>query len=241
MCGRYVSVRSDADLLDEFDAVDETGGAWTEPDYNIAPTKPVRAVVRRRPRDGGGDAVRQLRVMRWGLVPSWAKDLKIGARMINARAETVASTAAFRRAYATRRCLIPADGWYEWRAEPGAARKQPYFMTPSDGHGLAFAGLYEFWGQAESVITTCTIITAAATGELAEIHDRMPLALPHGGWDRWLDPAVDDPSELLQAWDEARGEHLELRPVGAEVGKVENSGPSLIAARPNAVEPQALF
>jgi putative SOS response-associated peptidase YedK len=255
MCGRYVSVRSDADLLDEFEAIDATGDSPDspyEPDYNVAPTKPVRIVVNRRQRDEQGSAsgapVRQLRIVSWGLVPSWAKDRSIGARMINARSETLATASAFRRAYAARRCLVPADGWYEWRAGAGAGaggkvRKQPYFMTPTDGHGLAFAGLYEFWGQPGELLTTCTIVTAAAQGSLAEVHDRMPLVLPASSWSRWLDPAVTDPADLLEPWDEAGGEHLELRPVAAKVGDYHNNGPDLVAfaeVQPE-VEPQALF
>jgi putative SOS response-associated peptidase YedK len=246
MCGRYVSVQADSDLLAEFDAIDSTDGESPPADYNVAPTKPVRAIVNRPLRDGDGavtgGAVRQLRVMRWGLIPSWAKDESIGARMINARAETVSTASAFRKAYAKRRCLIPADGWYEWRAGLDAkARKQPFFMTPSDGHGLAFAGLYEFWGERGATLTSCTIITAASAGDLSEIHNRMPLALPRSAWARWLDPAESDPADLLAPWDEARGEHLELRPVGLEVGNVANNGPELITAVHEAVQPQPLF
>ncbi len=230
MCGRYVSVRGDADLLSEFDAIDETQGVY-EPDYNVAPTKPVRIIVNRRRRDDAGepigDPVRQLRVATWGLVPSWAKDRSIGPRLINARSEGLAEARAFRRAYAARRCLVAADGWYEWRAGAGP-RKQPYYMTPSDGHGLALAGLYEFWGKAGELLTTATILTCAATGELAEVHDRMPLVLPSTAWSRWLDPNDADPADLLQAWDEAKGEHLEVRPVGSKVGDYRNSGPDLI-------------
>ncbi len=243
MCGRYVSVRSDADLLAEFDAVDATDGDY-EPDYNVAPTKPVRVIVNRQQRDDAGAVrgrpVRQLRIAAWGLVPSWAKDRSIGARMINARSETVPSVAAFRRAYAARRCLVPADGWYEWRAGAGSS-KQPYYMTPPDGHGLAFAGLYEFWGKAGELLTTCTIITAAAEGQLAEVHDRMPLVLPPTAWARWLDPKVSDPADLLAPWDEARAEHLELRPVSLKVGDYHNNGPELIEPVEPQVQPQELF
>lgn len=245
MCGRYVSVRGDADLLAEFDAVDATDAPY-EPDYNVAPTKPVRIVVNRRQRsaDGAPDGppVRQLRIASWGLVPSWAKDRSIGARMINARSEGVADARAFRRAYASRRCLIPADGWYEWRAATGdGVGKQPYYMTASDGHVLAFAGLYEFWGQPGELITTATIITAAAVGQLAEVHDRMPLVLPRISWSRWLDPGVGDPDELLAAEDEAGREHLEIRPVGPRVGNHRNNGPDLIAGAEPQPEAQALF
>ncbi|MDP9116481.1 MAG: SOS response-associated peptidase [Actinomycetota bacterium] len=238
MCGRYVSMRSDADMVAEFDAVDATLGQTPEPDYNVAPTKAVRIVVSRPLRDADGtpaaDATRQLRIAAWGLVPSWAKDRRGAARMINARIESVTAKPAFRKAYARRRCLVPADGWYEWRtsATPQGARKQPMYMTPSDGHLLAFAGLYEFWsppGHDGDTVTTCSIITSPAEGRLAEIHDRMPLVLPRGAWARWLDPRVDDPAELLVPWDEARGERLDLRPVSSAVNKVENNGPALIA------------
>jgi putative SOS response-associated peptidase YedK len=241
MCGRYVSVRSDADLTDEFDAIDATEGLWPEADFNVAPTKPVRVVVNRPVRDADGkpaDApTRQLRVVSWGLVPSWAKDRRTQGRMFNARVESVASTNAFRRAYAKRRCLVPADGWYEWQVT-GGPTKQPLYMTPEDGHGLAFAGLYEFWRNPKDAgaptLTTCTIITTASTGVLAEVHDRMPLVLPPATWGRWLDPDVADPTDLLGSWDEAAGEHLELRPVATTVNKVDNNGPQLVAP----VEPE---
>jgi putative SOS response-associated peptidase YedK len=243
MCGRYVSVRSDEDLTEEFDAIDATNGEWEAPDYNVAPTKPVRAIVNRPLRDESGKAAatptRQLRVVSWGLIPSWAKDRKTQGRMFNARVESVSTTNAFRRAYAKRRCLVPADGWYEWQAVDG--RKQPMYMTPSDGHAIAFAGLYEFWGDQGQTITTCTIITAPAAGVLAEIHDRMPLVLPRAAWPRWLDPAVDDPADLLTAWDEAGGEHLELRPVAPLVNKVDNNGPELVLRAEPQPEEQRLF
>jgi putative SOS response-associated peptidase YedK len=245
MCGRYVSVRGDADLLSEFDAM-QIGDASYEPDYNVAPTKPVRIIVNRQLRDDTGqtmgEPVRQLRVATWGLVPSWAKDPSIGPRLINARSEGLATARAFRRAYAARRCLIPADGWYEWKAGAAAsARKQPYYVTPSDGHVLAFAGVYEFWGRPGQLMTSASIITCDSTGELAEIHNRMPLVLSPDSWSHWLDPTVVDPVELLSAWDEASGEHLELRPVGPKVGDYRNNGPELIdLVRPDP-EPQALF
>jgi putative SOS response-associated peptidase YedK len=247
MCGRYVSVRSDGDVLAEFDAVDATGGDTAPADYNVAPTKPVRVIVNRPLRDARGvpaaGATRQLRVVSWGLVPSWAKDRTIASKLINARVESVTSKPAFRRAYAKRRCLVPADGWYEWRLRDTAEgpRKQPMYMTPSDAHGLAFAGLYEFWGPPGQTLTTCTIITAAAQGALAEIHDRMPLVLASHAWTRWLDPSVTGPDDLLAPWDEVAGEHLELRPVASTVNSVENNGAELIERVEPAPAAQLLF
>lgn len=245
MCGRYVSVRSDSDILSAFDAVDATEDEQSEADYNVAPTKPVRAIVNRPLRDADGtpakSPTRQLRVVSWGLVPSWAKDRSTAGKMFNARVESVSSKPAFRRAYAKRRCLIPADGWYEWRLLDGTT-KQPLYMTPTDGHVLAFAGLYEFWGGDDGpTLTTCTIITAPAEGALAEIHERMPLVLPRRAWARWLDPEVGDPSELLRPWDEAGGEHLELRPVSTEVNKTDNNGADLIQRVEPMPESQTLF
>jgi putative SOS response-associated peptidase YedK len=180
-----------------------------------------------------------LRVVSWGLVPSWANDRKTQSKMFNARLESVATTNAFRRAYAKRRCLVPADGWYEWQVVDG--RKQPTYMTPDDGHSIAFAGLYEFWGERGQTLTTCTIITAGAAGVLSEIHDRMPLVVPQRSWQHWLDPDVADPQDLLASWDEAGGEHLELRPVATLVNKVDNNGPELLQRVEPEVEEQRLF
>ncbi|HTZ44924.1 MAG TPA: SOS response-associated peptidase [Jatrophihabitans sp.] len=251
MCGRYVSVKSTDDLVDEFDAVDETeGGTGTGTGYNIAPTTGVRIVVNRVPHGApeGAAPVRQLRVARWGLVPSWAKDPSVGSRMFNARAESVTEKSAFRKAFAARRCLVPADGWYEWRrAEDaeGKPAKQPFLMTPPDGHSLAFAGLFEFWKpKAEpdaDWLTSVTVLTVAARGELAEIHDRMPLVLPRAGWTRWLDPAGAGPEELLRPDDEAHREQLELRPVSTRVNSVANDAPDLLDRVEPSVPAQSLF
>jgi putative SOS response-associated peptidase YedK len=253
MCGRYVSVQSTGELLAEFEALDseDRGGLSDDEraqlgcDYNVAPTKPIRVIVNRRLRgengESRGDPVRQLRVVRWGLVPSWSKDAKGAARMINARAESVPTKPAFRNAFAKRRCLVPADGWYEWRKAEGSTAKQPFFMTPLDGHGLALAGLYEFWGPPGQTMTTCTIITTEAVGALGEIHDRMPLVLPRVSWSRWLDAAAPGPEELLAPWDEAAGEHIELRPVSTEVNAVAHQGPELLARVDEAPPAQVLF
>jgi len=229
MCGRYVARRDAGDLVSEFEAAD----LLTEPllaDYNVAPTDPVPVVLtRHRPGDGAGRVAspvgRQLRLARWGLVPSWAPDTRRAARHINARAETVTELPAFRSAVRRRRCLVPADGWYEWAPRDDGPGRQPTYLTPRDGGVLAFAGLYEIWGPDR--LLTSSIVTTAAVGELVRVHDRMPLVLPRSAWAAWLDPAREDVAELLVP-DRALVDGLELRPVGPAVGTVANDGPGLI-------------
>src|SRR5690606_34548104 len=205
MCGRYAATKDPATLVKEFDAVDNTEG-MARPDHNVAPTKNVVTVVERHPRDADGSvledepAQRRLRVMRWGLVPFWAKDKSIGAKMINTRAETAASKPAFRKALKRHRCLVPADGWYEWQRLGEKKGKQPYFMTPRDGSSLAFAGIWETWRDPKEKdappLVTCSVLTVDAVGPLTDIHDRMPLVLSKDAWRQWLDPDLDDVAEL---------------------------------------------
>jgi putative SOS response-associated peptidase YedK len=214
------------------------GGDPVRPRYNVAPTLTV-PVVRLEPRVPPADAARQIEPMRWGLVPSWAKDLSVGSRMFNARAESLPDKAAFRTALAKRRCLIPASGYYEWKAlghaNPASGRKgrakvvkQPYYMTPEDGSVLAFAGLWEYWRPAGGEpVVSMTIITTEAVGAMRDIHDRMPLVLPASEWSAWLDPRVD-PTALLTPPPEQLVAALERRPVGASVGNVANDDPGLI-------------
>jgi putative SOS response-associated peptidase YedK len=219
MCGRYATTRSAVDLSALFEAYDDTGGRLTA-DYNVAPTDPV-PIVRVSDRLGGP----ALSVARWGLLPSWARDARGAARMINARAETVATTAGYARSFARRRCLVPADGWYEWVRRDGAA-KQPYFMTRADGGVLAFAGLWSVWRGAGEPVLTCSVVTTAAVGDLALVHDRMPLVLPPRHWSAWFG---DWAAELLAPPEPADLDRIELRPVGPAVGDVRNDGPGLVA------------
>ncbi|MEO5877243.1 MAG: SOS response-associated peptidase, partial [Streptosporangiaceae bacterium] len=233
MCGRYATARARRELLDEFRIeVDETltedGEDLLEPDYNVAPTKLVPAVLQRPAKDAPEQALRRLRMLRWGLVPSWAKDLSVGNRMINARVETAHEKPSFRRAWAQRRCLLPADGYYEWYTEAPVkgqkAAKQPFFITPRDHGILPMAGLYELWKSPDGEwIWTCTVLTTEAADELGHLHDRMPMVVTDR--DAWLDPAVADPSELLIP---AMAGGLEAFPVSKAVGNVKNSGPDLI-------------
>jgi len=217
MCGRYASSANPDDLASYF-RVEEPPEQALPPSYNVAPTDPVYAVMQR-------DERRRLQVVRWGLVPSWAKDAKVGARFINARRETVRDKPAFRAAFQRRRCLVPADGYYEWQRIGGA--KQPYYLVATDRSPLAMAGLYEIWRAPDaSLVWTCTVITTDAADELGHIHDRTPLLVPTAAWDRWLDPAVDDPGDDLLV--PGTPGNLDAWPVSQEVGNVRNNAPQLV-------------
>ncbi|MFJ7165279.1 SOS response-associated peptidase [Streptomyces globosus] len=229
MCGRYAASRSPEELAELFGVERWEPEEALAPDWNVAPTKQVRIVLDRPLKDAADPRpVRQLRVVKWGLVPSWAKNAEGAARMINARAETLAEKPSFRRPFAQRRCIVPADGYYEWatghderRLEVEGvgkrSRKQPYFVLPADGSVLAMAGIYEFWrdpavpaGDPGAWWATCSVVTteaetaplAAAPADgprsLSEIHPRMPLALTPDRWDAWLDPAATDADGALQ-------------------------------------------
>jgi putative SOS response-associated peptidase YedK len=238
MCGRYASARRAEDIAQSFGIRPERVVATIDADYNVAPTKPVYAVVERVPRGEDTDQpVRQLRVARWGLVPSWAKDPSIGNRMINARVETVDEKPAFRRAFAVRRCLLPADGYYEWWAATGANGKpvkQPFFIRPRDGAVLAMAGLYEFWrdphpeDEEDAWLFTVTVMTTSAEDALGHVHDRMPLMVDRSGWSAWLDPKGDDPASVRDLLVPAQPGLLEAYPVSRAVNDVRNEGPHLI-------------
>jgi putative SOS response-associated peptidase YedK len=244
MCGRYASSRRPEDLVEEFEIVDNRVPEAIGADYNVAPTKPVYAVVERAPsRESEEPPQRQLRVLTWGLVPSWAKDAKIGGRLINARRETVAEKPAFRRAFAARRCLLPADGYFEWYptselTRAGKPRKQPFFIHPRDGGVLAMAGLYEIWRDPERAEDdperfrwTCTILTTEAEDSLGHIHDRMPLMVDPARWGDWLDPRRSG-SDLLELTVPAMQGALEAYPVSTLVGNVRNNGPELLEPLP---------
>lgn len=245
MCGRYASSRRPEDLVEEFEVDESHVPAPLPADYNVAPTKEVYAVLERppRPERDRPEAERQLRVLRWGLVPSWAKDPSIGNRMINARMETVAEKPAYRRAFAARRCLLPADGYFEWYpttdlTASGKPRKQPFFIRPRDGGVLAMAGLYEIWkdptradDDPELFRWTCTVITTDAEDDLGHIHDRMPLMVPADRWSAWLDPTAQQ-HDLLDLLEPAAPGRLEAYPVAPLVNNVRNNGPELLAPLP---------
>ena len=268
MCGRYASARKRIELLEEFSVQRDRVPQDLQPDYNVAPTRSVYAVMdreQRKPAEAGkpggeaaagdqretGGVARELRVVRWGLVPSWAKDISIGSRLINARAETVDEKPSFRRAFARRRCLLPADGYYEWQvlenAGPrGGKRKQPYFIHRADGGLMAFAGLYELWrdravpdGDPDAWLWTATIITTTAPDELGQIHDRMPMVIAPESWADWLDPGNSDASDVRALLAPAAARGLATYPVSAEVNSVRNNGPELIKPVPAPLAPAA--
>src|ERR671929_1108374 len=241
MCGRYAASRSPDDLVVEFEAVRADGQPPLPADYNVAPTKDVHVVRWKKERDAEGrptgEGHRELRVVRWGLVPSWAKDVSVGNRLLNARVESLTEKPAFRSAAKSRRCLVPADGWYEWAKRLDSPTKQPYFITPEDGSVLAFAGLWEVWGRGEDRLYTCTVVTAPAVGALQEIHERMPLVLPRERWADWLDPAREDVAELAAPTPPELVEGLELRPVSSAVNSVKNNGVELTARAESVAAP----
>ena len=314
MCGRFASARKRQELLEEFGVQRDRVTEPLRPDYNVAPTKPVYAVVTRAPRDGADEqaagqarsgagheagagaaeqrdapesgaresgaresgarepgarepgapkpsapephapessplehgGVRELRVVRWGLVPFWAKDISIGSRLINARAETVATKPAFRRAFARHRCLLPADGFYEWEksGDPKKAAKQPYYIRREDGGVLAFAGLYELWrdkdrpdDDPDSWLWTATIITTRAEDEVGRIHDRMPMVIEPARWADWLDPTATSAEALHGLMTPAASVHLTTYPVSTEVNSVRHNGPGLIEPMEGDSEP----
>ena len=237
MCGRFVSASPPERIAAYFGAeVDvETLGA----NYNVAPTDDIYAVVA-RPADEGSPT-RSLQAFQWGLLPVWAKDRKVGQKMINARAETIAEKAAFKGVLRKHRCIIPMDGFYEWQAarpdgpvgKSGKPMKQPYYVHRNDGEPLAVAGMWSAWrdraaGPREPWLHTATVITTAANSTIERIHDRMPVVLPKAMWDLWLDPANQNIDVLAKLLVPAPDHLLALRPVSTDVNNVRNNDPHLI-------------
>ena len=218
MCGRYTLIADLGDLAQrfEFDGSDFS----YDPGYNIAPTESVLTV-----RNVEG---REAAFMRWGLIPFWAKDLKIGARMINARAETVSEKPAFRIALRRRRCLVLADGYYEWQKTP--VGKRPYRIIMKTGEPFAMAGLWESWRDPhDKVVPSCTIITTAANDFLSPIHNRMPVILSQETESLWLDSGLEEASTLTDILAPCPGEGMEAYEVSTMVNYARNDGPEVIA------------
>ena len=264
MCGRYASSSRPEDLVEEFEVDEDRTSQFARsilaapqsppagaPDFNMAPTKQAPVVLTRASRGAVvADPTRQLRLLTWGLVPSWSRDVKVGLRMINARAESLLDKSSFAPAAAARRCLVPADGWYEWQVSPtaldakGKPRKQPFFVHRSDGAPLAMAGLYEFWrdrslgeDDPDAWLTTYAIITSAADPGLDRIHERQPLVLEREDWADWLDPAQTDPASVRAHLGFAEPGRFDAYPVGTAVNSSNNNGQQLLvpAARSDLV------
>lgn len=220
MCGRFTLAAPAEQVAAQFQLAELPELA---PRYNIAPTQQVAAV---RSSESG----RELALLRWGLVPSWAKDRSVGAKMINARAETAAEKPAFRSAMRQRRCIIPADGFYEWQAQ--ADGKQPFYIRLTDGGSFGLAGLWEQWKSPDGEwLHTCTILTTTANALMQPLHDRMPVILPPEAYALWLDPALRDPEPLHALLAPYPADLMVAGPVSKAVNKVSNDGPSLISSQ----------
>jgi len=255
MCGRYASSSRPEDLVEEFDVEQDRTGQRVrsilatpqrppagQPDFNVAPTKVAPVVLTRAARgDPGAEPTRQLRLLTWGLVPSWSRDVKVGLRMTNARCETLLDKPSFVRAAALRRCLVPADGWYEWQVGAtvvdvrGKPRRQPFFIHRNDGAPMAMAGLYEFWrdksvaeDDPDAWLATYSIITTAAEPGLARIHDRQPLVLEREDWADWLDPASTDLTRVRAHLEFSGSGRFDAYPVSTAVNSARNNGPQLL-------------
>ncbi len=224
VCGRFVSVASPELLAKRFH-IDEVESDDLGARYNVAP----RALIYGITQTGG---VRTLESLRWGLVPFWAKELKVGDRMINARAETVDEKPAYRRAFKEKRCLVPATAFYEWQRVAGQKRKQPWLFRARHGEPMAFAGLWETWRDPETPddepLRSTVIVTTNANELMKPVHDRMPVILPESCWSEWLDPDRRDTEALKQLLVPSAEDVLEKHPVSTDVSNVRNQGPQLV-------------
>ena len=232
MCGRYVAASNPDQIAAYFGA--EPPSTELEPNYNVAPTNDVYAVVT------SPDGIRHVQTFHWGLVPVWAKDIKIASKMINARSEGLLESSAFKGSFRKHRCIIPMDGFYEWKAGDGSMltakgkpAKQPYFIHRTDGEPLAVAGLWSAWrdksaGPDAPWLHTCTVITTSANATMEPVHNRMPVILPASQWSGWLDPANDNIVDLRELLVPAPDSLLTMHPVSTEVNRVINKGAELI-------------
>jgi putative SOS response-associated peptidase YedK len=216
MCGRYRLSKRKQLVEEYFDAAGEE--EW-EPRYNIAPTQPV-PIIRQHPKEPS----RKLSLVRWGLIPSWAKDASGAAKMINARSESVSTQPAFREAFKLRRCLVPADGFYEWQKKGTA--KQPFCFEIDNGELFAFAGLWDRWKDpAGQWIRSCSILTTTPNPLAAAIHDRMPVIVEKDNYDLWLDPGMKDTTALAELLRPCRAQLMRCYPVSKRVNQVQYDDP----------------
>ena len=221
MCGRFTLRTNPREFAEILRVARELSFDW-QPAYNIAPTQSVVCV-----RD---KADREFFKARWGLLPPWTKDPKTGATCINARVETIAEKPTFRSAFRKKRCLVIADGFYEWETitEGKKAVKRPHYISLKSGEQMIFAGLWEEWNSPDGLVESCTICTTSANDFMGRLHDRMPIILPQHSIDHWLDPKVTDPEELKPLLLQFPGEEMQEWEVTKDVGNVRNQGPQLI-------------
>jgi putative SOS response-associated peptidase YedK len=239
MCGRMTQQQDPSEIARIFDAEVAPGDVTTltelGPRYNVAPTQPITVVVAR-------DSGRQVEAHRWGLVPAWAKSVSVGSRHINARAETIAASPAFRTSFIRRRCLIPADGFYEWQRD--GRRKQPFLIRPveteTSAAPLVFAGIWCPWREPASGewLLTAAVVTTAANETVGRLHNRMPVILAADEWPLWMDPTITDGGLLQDLLQPAPNDLLELVAVSPLVNNVNNEGPDLIVPQPAVTAPE---
>src|SRR5690625_466608 len=235
MCGRYASFRNAQALEDEFNIMRVIDEARERPaSWNIAPTLDIRVVLERMPRGQDTAITRQLRLAHWGLVPHWARDKKLGVKLINARSETLDEKPSFRSSVKTQRCIIPADGWYEWQTTVDGDKQPWYFQSPNNDV-LAFAGLYSIWrdptksdDDPQRWLLSATIITEDAADEHGHVHPRQPVLLSPDLYDSWLDPRHTDSDEAMDLL-RSSSIRVESYPVASTVNRVSNDGPELIS------------
>lgn len=220
MCGRFTLRTSAQEVAKTFGLVDVLDFRLR---YNVAPTQHVLTITLQ-------DGKRQGQLRRWGLVPSWADDPKIGYRMINARAETVADKPAFRSAFKRSRCLVVADGFYEWKKGADAKTKQPHYIRLKEHRPFAFAGLAERWSRNGETVESCTLITTDPNELMAEIHDRMPAILPKDDYDLWLDPEFEGKEKLLSLLRPYPADDMKAYPISTLVNSPKNDVPACIEA-----------
>ena len=219
MCGRFTLTVDPADLKDNYS--DYTFPTQFAPRFNIAPTQPVLAIPNNGQKRGD--------FFIWGLIPSWAKDPAIGNRMINTRGETIAEKPSFRAAYKYRRCLIPADGFYEWKIVPGQKAKVPYFIHLKSRQAFAFAGLWDEWHSPDgSQVRSCTIITTEPNEMMASLHNRMPVILPPSAYEEWLDPSARTPDSLQHLIKPYPADEMTAYSVSTLVNNPANDQPELV-------------
>lgn len=223
MCGRFTLATPISEIAGMF-GVEEVPDPDLPARYNIAPTQPIAVV--RQGSQGSDDARRELALLRWGLLPGWVKDPEDWPTLVNARAETLHAKPAFEDAFRFRRCLVPADGFYEWRRERGG--KQPYYVRSADGRPLAFAGLWERWTGSDEAVESCTIVTTDANELLRPLHDRMPVILDAEARERWMDPRLRVPDALAELLLPCPSGKLVAFPVSRAVNRADADGPGCI-------------